>query len=346
MAEPMTRADSLREYLTGAGSDGGSQTDPNASLGNHRSSTEAISYTSVVSNPIANITIDFISGGNNVGAADLDCTGVSTLRWRDNGGTYGAEVTILNGETKVLEASGDPGAYVRVTRTSATNLITGTATVTLSRAKNNQFGMDDVLSAEASAGDNEYRASMVKNVASNNVALFKRWISELGTSQVSDGGQLGASGAGTITTTGSFSDWPLSGWCHIKTSGGSTREIVYYSSRTATVLTVPSDGRSRLGTSAAAGAADDTIHSVPGVRIAKDTEGVVAAGEAIQTIANENTAPASVSWNTGITAATGLDIGMMTPGQQIGIWVHREIPIGAVSIANVTNLFSNSFDAV
>ena len=44
--------------------------------------------------------------------------------------------------------------------------------------------------------------------------------------RVSDAIQLGASGAGTIGTTGSFADWPDSGFCHIKTSGGATREVV------------------------------------------------------------------------------------------------------------------------
>jgi hypothetical protein len=333
-------------FLTGASTAGGAQTDPNAALGNHRSSTEAVSMGISVSSPIANITVDFASGGNALGAGSLECTGVSTLKWKDLGGTFGAVVTILNGETRVLEADSDPGAYIRITRTSATDLVPGTATVTLSELVNNLYGLDNVSSAEASAGDNEYRAFMVQNVSVNTVSALKIWVAQLGTQQVSDGGQLGASGAGSITTTGSFDTWPASGWCRIQQSGGSLREIVYYSSRTSTVLTVPSGGRARLGTSAAAGAATDDVFAVPGIRIAKDTEGVVAATEAIQTIANENTAPSTVTWDTDITSATGLDVGTMTTTQQIGIWIHREIPAGAVSLAIDSHRLSMSFDAI
>jgi hypothetical protein len=39
-------ASDIKHYLTGAGSDGGSQSDPNAALGNYRSSTEAVDNTS------------------------------------------------------------------------------------------------------------------------------------------------------------------------------------------------------------------------------------------------------------------------------------------------------------
>lgn len=347
MPDELTRADSIRLYLSGAASAGGSQTDPNASLGNHRSSTEATSYgiTRGVS-PIANITVDFASGGNTEGAGTLEVTGVSDIRWKDSGGSYGATVTILNGETKVLEASGDPGAYIRVTRTSATALVNGTELVSLAKTLNGQFGLDDVPSADAAAGDDEYRCFMAKNVSSGSVTNFKMWIGTLGTQRVSAGGQLSGSGSGTISIlSGNFNDWPASGWCRITSNVPALREIVYYSSRTATTLTVPADGRGRLGTSAGAGAATDTLDAVPGIRLAIDTEGVVADSEALQTIGNEDTAPASVSWNTGITAASGLNIGTLTTTQKVGIWIHRETPVGCVSTTQQINKIEMSFDA-
>lgn len=346
MPDVMTRGDSLREYLTGAASAGGAQTDPNASLGNHRSSTEAPSLGISIASAIANITVDFASGGNELGAGSLECTGANTLKWKDFGGSFGDVVTIANGESKILEASGRPGAFIRITRTSATALIAGTATVTLTQLINNLFGFDDVSSAEATSGDAEYRASMVQNVSAGSVLNFKRWLKKLGTSRVSAAGQLSGSGSGTISiSSGNFDDWPASGWCRVETSAGSLREIVYYASRTSSALTVPAAGRGRLGTSATAGASTDLIHAVPGCRIAKDTEGVVASTEAIQTIANEGTAPASVSWATGIIAAEGLDIGTMTTTQQIGIWIHRDTPAGAVSTTLASHVFENSFDA-
>jgi len=341
----LTRADSIRAYLTGAASDGGAQTDPNAALGNFRSSTIATTYGISITGAIANLTVDYASGYNAVGAGSLDCTGVSTIRWKDAGGTYGTAVTILNGETQIVEAAGSAGAFILVTRASATDLVVSTATVTLALQANNLWGFDDVTGAEAAAGDAEYRGTIIKNVSANTVTLLKMWIKTLGTQRTTAGGQLGASGAGTITiSSGTFADWPTTGWAHIKTNAPATREIVYYSSRTDTVLTVPANGRARLGTSAAAGAATDTVDAVPGVAIGIDTAGVTAAA-AIQTIANEGTAPTSVTFNTNCTAALGLAIGTMTTLQQVGVWIWRDVPTGQYSNPSVTQPFNISFDA-
>ena len=343
MPDEKTRADSLIEYLTGAGSDGGAQTDPNASLGNYRSSTEAESMSTVITNPISGITVEFVSGGNTIGDGSLQAVDADTLRWNCFGESPGDTVPIANGETKIVETSGLPGAYVRVSRTSAASL-TGTATLTISAKVNGVYGFDDVGSAEALAGDDEYRATIIKNESGGTITGFKRWVGTLGTSQISDSVQLGASGSGTIDTTGTFADWPDSGWCHIK-NGATTREVVYYSSRTNTSLTVPSDGRARLGTSSAAGAAGDTIHAVPPIRIAIDTDGVTSGGAAIQTIADEDTAPTSVTWNIGITSDTGLSIGDMSNGEQVGIWQHREVPPNTGATTAVEFKIEDSFDA-
>lgn len=346
MPEVATRADSLRMYLTGAGSAGGTQNDPDASLGNHRASKEATSLGIAIASAIANITVDFAGASNALGAGSLECIDANTLKWKDFGGTFGANVSIANGETKLLEADGRPEAFIRITRTSATALVAGTSTITLTEEVNNLFGMDNVSSAEALAGDSEYRGGMLRNDSAGSVNSVKLWIGTIGTSRVSGTGQLGASGSGTITiASGNFNDWPQSGWCRIEQSGGTLREIVYYTSRTATTLTVPSAGRARLGTSAGAGAGTDNIHSVPGMRIAKAVGGVTAGSTAIATIANESTAPAAVTWNTGITAATGLSVGTMTTGQQIGIWFHREIPVATQSIVVDSHRYNLSFDA-
>jgi hypothetical protein len=210
---------------------------------------------------------------------------------------------------------------------------------------NNLFGFDDVSTAEALTGDTEYRCTYLKNVSAANVTNLKQWIGQIGTQQTSDGGQLGAAGAGSITTTGSFADWPASGFAHIKTTAPATREIVYYSSRTNTVLTVPAAGRGLQGTSAAAGAADDTIYSVPNIALALDSAGVQAAGTNVTPVANENTAPSGVTWNTGIDGATGLNIGTLTPGQQVAIWQRRQIVGGAVSGAGHENELTRTFDS-
>jgi hypothetical protein len=125
------------------------------------------------------------------------------------------------------------------------------------------------------------------------------YIGTLGTQRVSAGGQLGASGSGTITISRRFLRLADTGFCHVKTSGGSTREIVYYSSRTGTVLTVPTAGRGLLGTSrrgrcehrhARRGAGDPHRQ---GSACRSSTTGNA------QTIANEGTAPSGITWSYG-----------------------------------------------
>lgn len=337
MPNEKTNADSLREYLTGAASDGGAQPSPNASLGNYRSSTEARSLTTVISNAIVGITIVYVSGGNDIGAGSLDAVDANTLRWKCSGCNYGNGVSIANGETKVIESDGHPDAYIRVTRTSANDL-SGTSTLLLADAFGCVFALDDVSSAEAGSGDTEYRGTILVNESAVTLHAVKRWIGTLGTQQVSDASQLGSTGSGTITTTGSFATWPPCGWCRIEGSG-TLREIVYYSSRTNTTLTVPSTGRARLGSTAAAGAGTDTLDAVPGIAIAIDSAGVTSGGAAIQTIADEGTAPTGVTWATGV-----LDIGVMTAGQQVGLWIKREIPADARATTEAFGLVNGSFE--
>lgn len=342
MPEIKTRADSLREYLTGAVSDGGTQTNPNLSLGDYRSSTEAVSMLINITSPIYGLQVTFAAGGNTVGVGTLTAVDANTIQWKCAGGEYGPQVSILNGQSKIVETSGMPGAYLRVSRVSSSDM-SGSASIALSARMNNVFGMDDVSSAEATAGDTNYRSTIIKNESVATVLSFKRWIGELGTSQVSGVTQLGASGAGTIKTAGNFNDWPDQGWCHIK-NGEVTREIVYYSERNTDTLTIPATGRARLGTTAGAGAATDTLHSVPGIAVGLEPGGVDSTG-AIQAITNESTAPVGVTWKTGITSATGLNIAYVAPDDLIGVWFKREIPQGAVANTLSRVLIEDSFEA-
>jgi hypothetical protein len=346
MPDQNTRADSLGVYGTGAGADGGTQADPNLSLGGYRSSREVAVLGATLTSPIANVTLNYVSGANGTGSGTLGATGTDTLAWTPPGGTQGPAVTVLNGETKILEGGGAGGAnkYVRVTRTSAAAL-SGTATVDLSEVYNNDFGLDNVSSAEASAGDSEYRCVCLKNRSSVTIAGVKAYLGLLGTTRVSDGGQLGVSGAGTITTTGSFADWPSSGFCQVKTNLGAIREVVYYTSRTNTQLTVPAAGRGRLATAAAAGASTDSLEAIPGMRLGKEAPtGSSTTGNA-QTVANENTAPAGITWNTGTSGAAGVNIGDMAAGAIYYLWMHREVPAGAVAAPSVLRLVGLDYDA-
>lgn len=55
-----------------------------------------------------------------------------------------------------------------------------------------------------------------------------------------------------------------------------------------------------------------------------------------QTIANETTAPTSVSFSAPTTAGTGLALGTIPAGQHMAIWLRRTVTAGSGSSANDT----------
>lgn len=341
MPDQKTHADSVRLYLTGAASQGGAQADPNAALGGFRSSSEITHLAYSISNPIANITINFLAGANGTGSGTITATGNDTLTWTPPGGTAGPAVTILNGETKILEAAGAPEKFIRITRTTTDNL-SGAAVLTLTDQFNNVIGMDNVSSAEAAAGDAEYRAIMLKNEATTEVKNLKIYIGTLGGSKTSGAAQLAASGAGSVSlAAGNYNDWPDSGFARIESNAGVLRENVYYNSRTATTLTVPSAGRGLLGTAAQAGSSTDVIYPIPGLRIG--TEAPVS--DEIQEIADESTPPTGITWRTAITAENGIDVGDLLADAELGLWFERSVVAGSTAEASVLNMIKFSFDA-
>lgn len=70
------------------------------------------------------------------------------------------------------------------------------------------------------------------------------------------------------------------------------------------------------------------------MRIASETPG----GGAIQSIADEFTAPTGVTWNQGTTAGTGVYIASLAAGAEIGIWI--EISCAAAAASVVGDLMS------
>lgn len=344
MASVMTHADSIRQYLTGAGSHFGAQANSDLSLGNHQSSTEIGGMSFNVSSPIANISIDFVGAANETGDGTLTATGADTVKWTPPGGGQGNNVTILNGESKVIEGS-DLNKFIRISRTSATAL-TGAATVTITEPANNVFGFDNASAAEASAGDTEYRCMCVENVSAVSVTNIKAKLKKLGTQQVTGVTQLPASGAGTVKTAGNFNDWPNQGWALIKTSGGAVRESIYYTSRTADELTVPAAGRALQGTSAAAGAATDTIDAIPSIAIGKEAPNAQPSGN-FQTVANESTAPSSpaVTFVQPVEDAEAISIGTLNTNEIYGLWMRRVLPAGTSPDTAASNRIRFSFDA-
>jgi hypothetical protein len=338
----LSRADGLREFLTGAGSDGGSQSNPAASLGGYYSSTEAASLGITILNPISGVTINFASGANGAGTGTLTATDANDLTWTPAGASGPGAPAFFSGTGVggIVEALNTPAAYLRVTAT--TPFSGGPSSIITSYLNGNFWGFDDVSSALASSGETEYRAAMLRNMGASTISGLIRWLNTLGTVQTSNVAYLSGSGGGTISTGGSYTTWPLNGWCQVRSSGGTLKEVVYYSARTLTALTIPAAGRGLLGTSATAGSSTDLVYPTPGVAIGVDSAGAQAFGTSIQTIANANTAPTGITWNLEITQAAALNIGNLNPNQQIGLWMKRQVPAGAVSTpSNLTSLIGN-----
>lgn len=331
MPAQFTRADALREYLTGAASDGGAQSNPADALGNFRSSTEAVSLGITIANPITGVTVQYAGGANPTGVGTLTAIDSSHLTWQPAGASAPGSPTSFSGsnDVELVESLGLPGQYLRISGTPPFSV--GTSQITLATLVDNFFGFDDLTPSQASAGLSEYRATIIRNEASFDVTALQRCLALLGTVQNSDTNYLPVSGAGTIITSGTFVDWPAAGWCQVRDSGGTLKEVVYYTSRTSTTLTVPAAGRALLGTTAQIGSLSDVVYPVPGVAIGLDSAGVQSFGSSIQTIANANTAPTGITWNLEILPGNGLQVASLAVSQQIGIWMWRQVPPGAIA---------------
>lgn len=347
MPDEFTQNDSLRFYHTGAASDGAAQDDPDASLGLYRAGDEVEFLAVSVTNPFSNVTIDHVDGANSAGTGSISAESVDSLAWTPPDGTKGAPVAIANGETKILQGGGgELNKSVRVTRTDANNL-SGTATLTLTEIFNSVFGGANLDEDQAAAGLDRGRCFAVKNGSANEVKNVKFWAKQIGTAQVSDSDQLGASGAGTLETSGSFADWDDTGYCYIYESDGTTlREVVYYESRTDTVLTVPAAGREALLTSASAGASDDIIKCGPGLLIGKEAPSAQPDGYYEDETGDETGVPSAVvSWEVGVNEADGIDIGDLDAGEQYGVRFRWIYPAGVLSDSNVQTPFNSKFEA-
>jgi hypothetical protein len=336
MPDAYTAADAANLYRTGSESAAGVYGSA-MGLGGVRLALEVPALEAEVGTPIPQLVILSASGACGEGVATLRSTGASAIAFTAPGGTEGAAVTIADGDIVTAQDGGSAAKYVRVLRDGSTDMgaqFRAAMQLSLRKAKNGGIAGRDFTHAERLAGEDLYHAVFLVNDAAVLVSAVSLYLPTLGTQRVSNSAQLGAAGSGTITTTGSFADWPASGYCRITQSGGTLREIVYYSSRTATSLTVPAAGRGLLGTTAAAGAATDTLDAVPGMRIGAEIPN--ATTRAIQTIANDTTAPAGVTWFSGITAATGITgLTLAVAGLGRGIWIHRQVPAGATASPEV-----------
>lgn len=341
------RGDSVRLWLTGANSDGGAQADPDAALGNYRSSTEASRVGFVQLSPLPGLFVRAASraNGGDGRAGAIVTESRTAVKYFAPGSIEAGPVAmpLVTGQTVTLEDGANPAKWVRVERTDATPQFFGSSSVELTDQFGNLFGFTDVTNSQRSAGGQFYRACMVRNVAMPTAYDVRFWVAELADSSTAAGGALGSSGAGTITgPTDAFLGWPTAGWARVEQSNGTLREIVYYASRGDNTLTVPSAGRARLGTSAAAGSVNDRVRCVPGVRIAWEPASP-AFGGSVQTIADETAAPTSVTWSTAVTPASGVAAGDLQTCRQGALWIERDVSAGAAAHAKLLNLIGFSF---
>lgn len=336
MTIELESADALRWYLTGSADDGCELVDPDASLGGLRSGSIHRSLDLRRLQALAPLVVEDISGANGDGEGSLSAAGDDSVTWTPPGGSAGAAVTILNGETRLVHGS-DPDQFARVRRRSA-DALQGIETAVSREQFGNALAFDEVTSAEAAAGDTEYRAIAGYHGPVAGITGVDVWLGDLGTLQSSlDGGtQLPASGAGSIKTNGSFADWPDTGFAIYWGDGSvGVGELIYYSSRTADTLTVPVAGRALGGTTSVVGDASFTAKSCAGLRMAKETpvqQGPDPQPHGIQTIANESTAPVGRAWVLARDSANPLTLGNVLPPEQwVGLWLERIVPVGMVA---------------
>lgn len=345
MPAVLSRADTLREYLTGAGADGASQTDPGLSWGRYRSATEAVSLGIQITNPISGVMVDFASGSNPSGPGTLTAVDTTHLSWQPYGATLPGPQASFSGTLNPGIVEGpDPGQYLRLRVT--TPLTPGSSTITLSVLDSNVFGMTDLSVAQATSGLIDYRSTIIRNDSTGTVTDWFRWLIALADPQNSSVTQLGSSGSGQLVTTGTFAGWPDAGWVQIRSSIGTLTEVVYYNTRTDNTLAVPSWGRGLLGTTAVAGSSSDFLYSVPGIAVGLDPAGVVSGITGIQTTASVTTMPTGVTWNLELTSSAGLTVPTIPAGQQFGVWIKRHIPAGALATPRSINCLATSFRAV
>ena len=196
-------------YLTGAATEGDPQTDPNGSLGGRRSGTILQSLTASAPVNVTGVVIDDVPAQSGAGAATLAFTFAgTTLAYTAPGDTAGVAVSVSADGTYELY-SNDTAKYMIVTVTSASLPAADQSdAITLANIAEGLF--DSVSSAEAAAGDTEYRAVMLKNESAYTMYAAKVWI-ETNTPFVDDSVEIGieAPSVGDIQSVADESTAPV-----------------------------------------------------------------------------------------------------------------------------------------
>lgn len=326
-AVPRVRAfasgfDALRVYGSGAASDGGAQADSALNLGGYRSSTELQPF--AIFGGMLNVVIERASGGLLTGVGILESDGAARLRWTSPGSSAPGPWTLV-GSRPVVVGDGVDGLRVRV---SGDFPPAGSQSIRILDQFNNAFGQDDASDAERIAGASQYRAFFLKNEGILPLVL-RLYLQRLGSARQLQA-TYAASGAISIAPAANVKNWQPSGFFENQDTG----EVLYYSSRTDSELTIPAAGRDVFGEVAGgvAGSIGDAIHPIPGQRIAAETP----VAREIQTIADESTAPTGLTWKHGVETDDADTIEeTLLSGELLGVWVQRLVSAGASARAQV-----------
>jgi hypothetical protein len=328
-----TGFDAIRFHYSGAASDGGVQSSEAANLGHYRSASEIDILAPF--GAMAGLDIERIGSAADAGMGSLEADGAGKYRWTAPDSTVaGPWVAIAVGAVGVLPdgARADQGARVKRVSTPGA----GVESVKLLEIYNGALGLADVTNAQRTAGRSEYRAIFLRNAGSvaQDVQIY---LGALGTARRLNAAGYAGAGAVTLTaTSGTYKDWPDSGYVQNERTG----EVLYYASRTASALTVPAAGRDVWGEVAggAAGLSGDDLYSVPGLRIALEEPSAQPDGY-VQAIADVTTAPAGLTWKhpSNAAAADVLERLALGAGDIVALWLHRAIPAGAQARALVEN---------
>lgn len=152
----------LKLYLTGAGTEGATQTNPNASIGGKRSGTAYYSYNPPTLTNITGVAVDDISGNCGAGNATLAYNNAAkTLVFTAPGDTPGSAVNVeAGGAVELYSGTADKYAVATVTSGSLPAM-DKSDTFPVSYKAENLF--DSVSSGVAQTGKTSYRGVVLKN---------------------------------------------------------------------------------------------------------------------------------------------------------------------------------------
>lgn len=347
MPDEKTGADALRWYLTGATSDGGTQDDADASIGNHRSSHEIQQIAWDLWQMFEGLAVQQISGACGPGTAYIHAADEDSLKFTAPGeADSGLVQQILQGQVKTLESGSARSKYCRIYRWG-NQPFKGIVPVQLSHWFNNAIGMENISDTERAAGEDKIRCICFKAEGTGGLENVNSWIKPLGSSFVSDVQQLPATGTGYVETSGTTEAIGKHGFLRIEDSGGSLKEIAFYSARHSSTKVQVTDASHRglLGTSATAGAATDIVRPVPGLRIAYQAPSSQPSGYAYNA-SDENDIPSGLTWYTGIDRGDGPGLASLSYGNIYYLWLRLTFPAcaGSSLVAFYQALNSISYD--